>query len=36
VIDIVAYLLKENGLPSGSKAIESANQLNNITLERPK
>ncbi len=36
VIDIVAYLLKENGLPPGTQAIESANQLNNITLQRPK
>jgi len=36
VIDIVAFLLMENGLPSGAQAIESANQLNNITLERPK
>ncbi|MGD0435937.1 MAG: cytochrome c [Bryobacteraceae bacterium] len=36
VIDIVAFLLKENGLPVGAKAIESANQLNDITLERPK
>jgi hypothetical protein len=24
-----------NGLPAGSKAIESANELNDIPLERP-
>jgi cytochrome c len=36
VIDIVAYLLQVNGLPAGDKAIESANQLNDVTLERPK
>ena len=35
VIDIVAYVLQSNGLPAGSKAIESANELNDITLERP-
>jgi len=36
VIDVVAFLLKQNGLPEGTKAIESANELNNITLERTK
>jgi cytochrome c5 len=35
VIDILAFLLRENGLPAGSKAIETANQLNDITLVRP-
>ena len=36
VIDIVACLLKANGLPPGDKAIQSANELNSIKLARPK
>ena len=35
VIDIVAYILQSNGLPAGSRAIESANELNDVSLERP-
>jgi glucose dehydrogenase/cytochrome c5 len=36
VLDLVAYLLQANGLTDGNKAIESAGQLNNVKLERPK
>ena len=36
VIDIVACLLKANGLPPGDKEIQSANELNSIKLVRPK
>jgi glucose dehydrogenase len=36
VLDILAYLLKENGWPAGKKAIESARELNNVRLERPR
>jgi mono/diheme cytochrome c family protein len=36
VIDIVAFILHENGLPPGSKAVQSANELNSIKLQRPK
>jgi mono/diheme cytochrome c family protein len=36
VIDIVAFIVHENGLPAGTKAIESANELNSIKLQRPK
>ena len=35
VIDIVAFVVHENGVPQG-KAIESANELNSIKLQRPK
>jgi quinoprotein glucose dehydrogenase len=36
VVDIVGYLLQANGLPAGSRAIESANDLNAVRLQRPK
>jgi S-disulfanyl-L-cysteine oxidoreductase SoxD len=36
VLDLVAYLLKANGWPSGKKPIETAGELNNIRLERPR
>jgi hypothetical protein len=36
VIDIVAFVVQENGLPAGAKTVESANELNNIKLQRPK
>jgi S-disulfanyl-L-cysteine oxidoreductase SoxD len=36
VIDIVAFVVHENGLPVGSKAVESPNELNGIKLQRPK
>jgi S-disulfanyl-L-cysteine oxidoreductase SoxD len=36
VIDVVAYLLQVNGMPAGGKAIEKADDLNDITLDRPK
>lgn len=36
VIDIVAFILHENGLPPGSKAVQSASELNSIKLQRPK
>jgi len=35
VIDIVAFVVHENGVPQG-KAIQSANELNSIKLQRPK
>ena len=35
VIDIVAFVVHENGVPQG-KAVESANELNSIKLQRPK
>jgi len=35
VIDIVAFVVHENGMPQG-KAIQSANELNSIKLQRPK
>ena len=36
VIDIVALIAHENGIPQGTKAIEHANDLNAIKLQRPK
>ena len=36
VIDLVAYLLESNGVPTGSKAISNANELNSVRLQRPK
>jgi mono/diheme cytochrome c family protein len=36
VIDIVANLVRENGVPEGDKAIERANELNSLKLEQPK
>jgi glucose dehydrogenase/cytochrome c5 len=36
VLDLVAYLLQSNGLPAGAKGIESANELNDVKLGRPK
>jgi len=35
VIDIVAFVVHENGMPPG-KAIQSADELNSIKLQRPK
>jgi mono/diheme cytochrome c family protein len=36
VIDIVAFVVRENGLPVGAKTVESVNELNGIKLQRPK
>lgn len=36
VMDLMAYLLEVNGLPAGNRAIESAGELNNIRLQKPK
>jgi len=36
VIDLVAYLLQSNGVPTGSKAIANANELNSVRIQRPK
>lgn len=36
VIDIVAFVVHSNGVPFGSKPIQTANELNSIKLERPK
>ena len=36
VLDIVAYLLQLNSLPSGAKEIGSAGELNSVRLARPK
>jgi mono/diheme cytochrome c family protein len=36
VLDIVAHILHMNGLPAGAKEIENANELNGVTLARPK
>jgi hypothetical protein len=36
VLALVAYILHLNGLPAGSKEIESPSDLNNVTLARPK
>lgn len=36
VIDIVAFIVHQNGVPPGSKAVQSANELNTIKLQRPK
>jgi len=36
VIDLVAYLLQSNGVPSGSRAIANANELNSVRIQRPK
>jgi hypothetical protein len=35
-IDIVAYVLKTNGLPAGGAEIERANQFNAQKMTRPK
>ena len=35
VIDLVAFIVHENGVPQG-KAIQSADELNSIKLQRPK
>jgi len=35
VIDIVGYLLHENGLPAGDKGIDKPDALNSITLHKP-
>ena len=36
VIDIVAFVVHSNGVPFGSKTIQTANELNSIKLERSK
>jgi cytochrome c5 len=36
VIDLVAIVVRENGLPVGANTVESANELNGIKLQRPK
>ena len=36
VLDIVAYIFQLNNLPSGTKEIERASELNNVTLARAK
>ena len=36
VLDIVAYILQLNALPSGAKEIERANELNSVMLAKPK
>lgn len=36
VIGIVAFVVQQNGVPAGNKAIQSANELNSIKLQRPK
>ena len=36
VLAVVAYILHANGLPAGSKELESPNELNNVTLAQPK
>jgi mono/diheme cytochrome c family protein len=35
VIDIVGYLLRENGLPAGDKGIDKPDALNSVTLHKP-
>lgn len=35
VIDIVAFVVHKNGVPQGN-AVQSANELNSIKLQRPK
>jgi hypothetical protein len=35
-IDIVAFLVHSNGVPSGTDTIQNPNQLNTIKLQRPK
>ncbi len=35
VIDIVAYLLRENAVPHGDQTVGSANDLNEVQLRRP-
>ena len=36
VLDLVAYILRLNGLPAGDQDIGSANQLNEVRLVRPR
>ena len=36
VIDIVAFIVHENGVPPGTKTVESANELNSFKLQRSK
>jgi hypothetical protein len=36
VLDVVAYILQTNNLQAGTKETGSADELNNITLVRPK
>jgi|SRR6478672_8434935 len=35
VLDIVAYLISTNGFPSGDKALEKPDELNDITIVVP-
>ena len=35
-IQVVAYILQLNGLPANGASIDSANQLNNLKLAKPK
>ena len=36
LLDLIAYLIKANGFPPGSKAFESPNELNTIKIVRSK
>jgi hypothetical protein len=36
VLDLVAYIFELNSLPPGTKEIEHAGDLNNVTLARAK
>jgi len=36
VINIVSFLLQSNNLPGGDRNLQSPNELNSITLERPR
>jgi len=36
LLDLIAYLIKANGFPAGSKAFESPNELNTIKIVRSK
>jgi cytochrome c5 len=36
LLDLIAYLIRANGFPSGSKALETPNELNDIRIVRSK
>jgi cytochrome c5 len=36
LLDLMSYLIRANGFPPGSKALESANELNDIKIVRSK
>ena len=36
LLDLMSYLIRANGFPSGSKAFESPNELNDIRIVRSK